>query len=197
MNTKPDICKRCKFLELPFNEFPCTTCEVYSRTYYSERDEKFKAWQEEERRKKRERPIEPDKYYDYDEFYGLHKLSGVDILEGNDEDEGRKCVFILDSVKYCGCEDPDDGYRSYMGRIFSLKYDTTVQNIFPCEDIVICGYNSYDEDLDITSEGLQFLNAKTGQPVLILGTVALDDYYPSCRMEWYPENLQVNLKRKD
>ena len=134
---------------------------------------------------------------DYEELYGVHKLSGVDILEdaSEDEDKGRRCLFIIDGVTFEGEEDPDDGYRSYMGWI-CVSPHSKVKNTFDDELVVICGYDSWDKRGHKISNGIQILNAYTGEPILILGTIDFDDYYPACRMEYTPENLSAN-RRKD
>ena len=132
----------------------------------------------------------PMRFYEEEELYGLHTLSGVDIIE--DTGDGRKCRFILDGESIEGSENPDDGYRSYMGCIYDC--DEQVKNTFDDELVVICGFESFDKGHRCSS-GIQFLDAHTGDVVLILGTVALDDYYPCCRMEWNPENLYENVTK--
>ena len=216
--TKPEFCKKkkCPFYELPFNEFPCTTCEVYSWAIRELPIPKNMLTLVEQRERQNERNVntmnineakdilrvlktesdtfEPKEFFELEDLYGIHKLSGVDILEGNDEDEGRKCLFILDDEKYCGSENPDDGYRSYMGCVYSLMNDMPIKNTFPDEDVICCGYEGW-ADGEQYSSGIQFLNLHTGEPILILGTVALDEYYPCCRMEYNPEKMYANLRK--
>ena len=119
---------------------------------------------------------------DKEVLYGIHALSGVDIIE--DIGEGMACLFTLDNETYAALEDPDDGYRSYLGCIGIVN--TKPRVTFEPEQVVVCGHNSKTEN------GIRILNAKTGLEILALYTSDLDDYYPCCRMEYNPENLSAN-----
>lgn len=119
---------------------------------------------------------------DKEVLYGIHVLSGADIIE--DTGEGRACLFTLDNETYAALEDPDDGYRSYLGHIGVVN--TKPRVTFEPEKVVVCGHDAY------TEYGIRILNAETGLEILALYTSNLDDYYPCCRMEYNPENLKVN-----
>lgn len=133
------------------------------------------------------RPIDFNDYIEWEELYGLHTLTGVDILE--DAGEGMICLFRLDGDTYAATEDPDDGYRSYFSSIYTTDKEPKI--IFDEEQVIICGCNTTGQ------QGIQILNAKTGLIILELSTVALDDYYPSCRFEYFPENLSANYDKDD
>lgn len=122
---------------------------------------------------------------EYEDLYGSHVLTGVDIIE--DTGDGAKCIFTLDGIHYEAVEDPDDGYRSYLDYIG--RTETAPRVTFKEEKVVVCGWENRE------TEGLQILNAHTGDPILIVGTRYTNDLYPCCTMEYTPENLYANDKR--
>lgn len=127
---------------------------------------------------------ERNEYVEYEELYGSHVLTGVDIIE--DTGDGAKCIFTLDGIHYEAVENPDDGYRSYLGYIRTTE--TAPRVTFEEEKVIVCGWESRG------TEGLQILSAHTGDPILIVGTRNIDDYYPCCTMYYTPENLYANIQ---
>lgn len=106
---------------------------------------------------------------------GIHKLSGVET----GEDSIR---FILDGVAYEAVEDPDDGYRSYMGELNIT--DKRIRFTFsPVE--VLCSMNNDEEILEIR-------DTNNGETILRLGTDYSDSYYPQCVFNWMPEKMACN-----
>ena len=126
-----------------------------------------------------------DEYKEYEELFGSHVLTGVDIIE--DTGNGAKCIFTLDGINYEAVEDPNDGYRSYLGYIRTTE--TAPRISFEEEKVEVCGWESRD------TEGLQILCAYTGYPILVVGTRNIDDWYPCCTMEYTPENLYANINK--
>ena len=115
------------------------------------------------------------------------QLSGVDYAAGKyAENIGISIMFCLDGVTYVAIEDPDDGYRSYMKDL--AVSDTPCKNVFTPED-VICQYKGGDDDI------LYIKNPLTLNVILKIGTADTYDYYPTCIMEYRPENLQCNEGR--
>jgi hypothetical protein len=125
---------------------------------------------------------------------GVHWLSGVDLSEEMypEQYSGKPAStevmrFVLDGVTFRVVEDPNDGYRSSMREI-GISLDK-VQNMFePCE--VYCAYkdNSTGQACDL----LEMRSITSDQIVVIVGTQASDDYYPSFISTYLPENLSAN-----
>lgn len=126
------------------------------------------------------------------DFVGKHQFSGVDYAEDG-YGGAINIIFCIDGVTYLAQEDLDDGYRSYMDELEVSK--KPCRNTFEPEE-VICehidkskDYFGYDSDI------LLIKNAKTGELILKIGTEDVNDYYPSCVMEYHPENMQCNEGR--
>ena len=114
---------------------------------------------------------------------GRHKFSGVDYTP-------EAVLFCLDGITYFAEEDPDDGYRSYLREL--KVSDTPCKNTFPEEDVICEHKDSYDgyghDDILIIK------NPQTRNVILKIGTADVDDYYPTCVMEYRPENMRCNLQ---
>ena len=118
---------------------------------------------------------------------GEHMFSGVDYTSGKDGE--INILFCLDGVTYIAEEDPDDGYRSYMKEL--RESETQCKNTFEpervfCDYLNISGYFGNDSDILIIK------NPYTGNIILKIGTEDVSDFYPSCVMEYHPENMQCN-----
>ncbi len=133
------------------------------------------------------------------DLVGKHKLSGfsseIRRTENDYYNEDFSVVqFRLNGVIYEAHEDPSDGYRSYLGQI--VKTDLTeMKNTFPPQKVyakmkVNDPKNPYDTD-----EILEFFDQKTDKLILEIGTSNIDDYYPSCIMNWSPQNMNINDNR--
>lgn len=127
------------------------------------------------------------------DLVGMHTLSGVDFDERSIEqwpgsfEDSQVVNFVLDGKTYTAVEDPNDGYRSSMKEIAIT--DFPVKNVFP-GIAVFCvmhpdgNYNKNDV--------LDVYDAKNGKLVLAIGTEDWDDYYPTFKAEFTPENMSIN-----
>lgn len=127
----------------------------------------------------------------FEDLIGLHKLSGVDLINesikrdyGNSFEDCETVVFILDNKTYCAAEDPDDGYRSSMKYLVESK--SKVKNKFTSCKVLV--KKSTEDNSDI----LEFIDVNTGLIVLEIGTNNTDDYYPYWVGSFYPENMFIN-----
>lgn len=126
------------------------------------------------------------------DLVGKRMLSGYDtfMIKATNSwgEDANSAYFILDGVTYQATEDPSDGYRSTMEELIIVE-NATIRNTFPPQEVI--GEmipDSYGDKNDV----IQFTDAKTGEVVLELGTSNVDDYYPYCVMNWYPQNLAIN-----
>jgi len=122
---------------------------------------------------------------------GGHKLSGVDMINRQIEKYGsmEDCNvinFVLDGKTYTAIEDPSDGYRSSMEKIF-ISDDKVINNFKPIAVVAIEKPCTYCEN-----DVVQFFDCKTGKLVLEVGTENVDDYYPSFVANFNPENMILN-----
>jgi len=121
---------------------------------------------------------------DLDDLVGEHKLSGVDMLDEKGEYGSAAVInFVLDGKTHTAVEDPDDGYRSALDKVFVS--DKKVVNMF--KPVKVLGVRKTGHD-----DTIQFLDSKNGKLILEVGTDNNDDYYPSFVGNWTPENMAVN-----
>lgn len=105
--------------------------------------------------------------------------------------------FQLGPTTYSMYEDPDDGYRSHLGKIEVDQHE--IRNTFaPC--VVVCTHKTrektpYDDEKSV--DILEIRCAETGKLIIEVGTDNADDYYPSCVMSFNPENLIHNQGVKE
>ena len=128
------------------------------------------------------------------DFKGKYQLQGVDEFTGTVKTWGANfedCSairFKLDGIVYVATEDPDDGYRSYLGELKIDEVDT--KNPFSGVE-VLASYrdiNKYNE----TSEIIDFIDTTTGEVVLSVGTDNSDDYYPCFVAHFNPLAMSIN-----
>lgn len=132
------------------------------------------------------------------ELVGGHLLSGLDrevkkAEEGSYYDADANVFrFVLDGKTYKAIENPDDGYRSYLNDL--EVSDEIVQYTFPAQKVI--GKMRDNSEYGI-HDVIEFYDAVTNELVLAVGTDNSVDYYPSCVMDWYPENLSINKNLSD
>ena len=126
---------------------------------------------------------------------GKHMLSGVDETSINVDryDNGNfedcNCInFILDGVTYSAIEDPNDGYRSSMDKLFVNA--VSVKNCWSPIEVTAVHRNkgSWGDEDDV----LELYDAVNGKLILEVGTSSIDDYYPSFVASFTPENMSIN-----
>lgn len=129
------------------------------------------------------------------DLVGEHELSGIDtyVLPPKEywDDASNAIRFIMDGVTYCAIEDANDGYRS---QLESLEITTDeVKNTFPPQKVI--GKVRPNGEYEI-NDVIEFYDAVTDKLVLAIGTVNTDDYYPSCVLDWNPENMAINIGKQ-
>lgn len=119
---------------------------------------------------------------------GEHVLTGVEFgtrppdREAYRYDDSATISFVLDGITYTAAEDPSDGYRSSMERLF---VGGGVANVFPpCR--VVCSIRERGEYV------LEMRDVTTGKIVVEVGTSNTDDYYPCYEARFDPTAMAVN-----
>jgi hypothetical protein len=132
---------------------------------------------------------------DLESLVGEHVLDAVDtesaqVKTWGDSFESAEVIrFRLDGIVYTAVEDPDDGYRSSMDKIFIS--DDPMRNVFtPCK--VLARMDTEARDYGGKNETLELLDTVTGKVVLRVGTDNSDDYYPWFVAEWIPAAMAAN-----
>jgi len=129
-----------------------------------------------------------------EELVGKHYLSGFDtatVKADKSYNEDYNVVrFVLDNKTYKAIEDPSDGYRSYLQDL--VVTNEIISNTFPPQKVI---GKMKDDDKYSINDTIQFVDDVTGKIVLEVGTDNTDDYYPYCVMNWYPENLAINVDK--
>ena len=126
---------------------------------------------------------------------GKHVLTAV----SRDEIEFKDCCgdletaqrfsFILDDITYTAIEDPQDGYRSCMDKIFISNIK--LRNKFIGVKVV---GRYLDKNDDQSSNILELIDIENGEVILRVGTNNTSDYYPYFVNEWMPEKMNINIK---
>lgn len=125
---------------------------------------------------------------------GEHTLDAVDLFVervksyGEVFEDANAIRFRLDGVTYTALEDPNDGYRSSLGRLFVSKGET-MRNVFPPIKVVA---KKKDHEPYQQNDTLQLIDVVTGKVVLEVGTDNTDDYYPCFVGSFSPENMATN-----
>jgi len=134
---------------------------------------------------------------DLDSLIGEHVLDAVDLFTENmkakygDYTEDCEVIrFRLDGTVYTAVEDPSDGYRSCMDRVFASPSDE-VRNVFP-PIRVLAKKKERDAHYGGENDTLQLVDLVTGKVVMEVGTDNSDDYYPSFVSHFAPENMATN-----
>lgn len=120
-------------------------------------------------------------------FKGKHILGGVSY--GNDKNGFSMTQFILDGVSYDAVCDPDDGYRSSLGGVY-LSEEQCPKNLPNIRVEIKETGPDLKNGTDI--DGIVFIiddKRKPRKPILLIGTDHNDNWYPSCVMNYTPENL--------
>lgn len=122
---------------------------------------------------------------EYDDLIGERLLSGVDFIDPNESpkitlENGH--VILLDGRTLCMWEDPDDGYRSHMSRLYECP-EIPCKNTFP--GVMVEVKRSEKEEYDDSPPDCLELWYR-GQIVLKFGTSYSDDYYPCVVWDWRP-----------
>lgn len=134
----------------------------------------------------------------FEDLIGEHVLDAVDtfiekVNRYGDYDEDANAIrFRLDGVVYTAVENPADGYRSSMERLFASP-DAKMVNTFPgCRVLVrMKPDGSYS-----VNDTLEMIDLKTRKVVLEVGTDNSDDYYPCFVSAFWPENMAANTGSK-
>ena len=127
---------------------------------------------------------------------GMHTLDAVDMSTekvkkwGEYFENASVIRFRLDGKVYTAVEDPSDGYRSSMDKIF-VSDDEIANSFPPCKVLArMKGRTEYSNN-----ETLECIDCITGKIVLEVGTDNYDDYYPSFVSNFHPENMAVNVDK--
>jgi hypothetical protein len=130
-------------------------------------------------------------YEDVDKIMLNHFLALVGtIVDYHGADNGEN-EFKIDDVVFKVVENPDDGYRSYLG---TIEYSDDSKGIFFKNPIAQVKIETYDEecsnDTFLTSQlnqGYRLTDANDGHVWLEFGTHNYDDYYPCFIFRHYPK----------
>lgn len=129
-----------------------------------------------------------------EELVGKHYLSGFDTAtekaDKSYNEDYNVVRFVLDNKTYKAIEDPSDGYRSYLQDL--VVTNEIISNTFSPQEVF---GKMKDDDKYSINDTIQFVDVVTGKIVLEVGTDNTDDYYPYCVMNWYPENLAINVDK--
>jgi len=122
----------------------------------------------------------------YGKFVGKHTLSGVEHCF-HDGYSGLR--LIIDNETYEVLCDPCDGYRSSCSGLFKTT-EKCCRNLPNVKVEIKRTDSDFKNNTDI--DGLVFIiddNRKPRKPILLVGTDMYDGWYPSCVMDYTPENL--------
>lgn len=131
-----------------------------------------------------------------DSLIGEHTLDGVDLSNervktyGDNMEDASVIRFRLDGKVYTAIEDPSDGYRSSMDRIF--VEDCPISNVFPPVRVLARKKGS---DCGYVNDTLELIDMMTGKVIVEVGTDHTDDYYPSFVSGFWPEHMATNESR--
>ena len=132
-----------------------------------------------------------------DDLIGLHQLDGVDLFSesikrpyGDYNEDCEVIRFRLNGTVYTAIEDPSDGYRSCMDKIFVSKDEIT--NAFPAVQVL---GRMKEPTYGSVNDTLELIDVVTGKVVMEVGTDNTDDYYPSFVSAFHPENMAINAAK--
>lgn len=123
---------------------------------------------------------------------GDHELSGAffDMVSEKPYEHAGRTVecqvlrFRLDGKDYEAIENPDDGYRNELKEV--RESETAPQLLFA--PIKVSGAMKTAGAYGGKDCILQFISARSGKPVLEIGTADIDDYYPGFVAIFAPDN---------
>lgn len=126
-------------------------------------------------------------------FNSTHTLSGVEIHETVNEDNEiyTTLSIILNDAVYTFIEDPQDGKRSRLGEVI-LDEVLTLSDTF--EEQSVSGEFIDDGSYEY---GIKFHNMRTGEIIIHVGTIDIEDTYPSFICDYFPENLDIHANIGD
>lgn len=132
-----------------------------------------------------------------DTLVGEHTLDGVDLSSESvktygDHFEDASVIRVrLDGKVYTAIENPDDGYRSSMDRLF--VEDCPIKNTFPPIRVLA---KKKANDTYAVNDTIELIDVVTGKVVAEFGTDNTDDYYPSFVSAFWPEHMSTNALTK-
>ena len=134
-----------------------------------------------------------------DQLCGEHVLDAVDTYVetvkehpyANELIDSNGIRFRLDGAVYTAVENPDDGYRSSMEKIF-VTLDIKMKNVFPPIKVVV---KKKPNSKYQSNDTLVLIDKQTKKVVLEVGTDNIADYYPSFVAAFFPENMITNAKK--
>lgn len=118
----------------------------------------------------------------------LNLLGGVYDYHGADTGDS---TFKIDGIVFKVLEDPDDGYRSYLG---TIDYTNKHSSLFFYESIARVKIETYDNKADYNglgqkNHGYKLVDVYDGHIWLQFGTQNYDDYYPMFIFRHFPKKL--------
>jgi len=130
----------------------------------------------------------------FSSLVGEHLLDGVDMSSeqvsrwGSSYENASVIRFRLDGMVYTAVEDPSDGYRSSMDRLYVA--DDEMRNVFAPVKVLVrqVDHGRYGSASDL----LEMIDCANGKTILRVGTENCDDYYPSFVADWNPQDMAVN-----
>ena len=130
---------------------------------------------------------------DLKSLVGEHKLSAVGFKDGDKKEwdyntAKEVMLFTLDKVTYKATEDDNDGYRSCMGSLV-ITDEEPEEQFKPIK--VSCRHTTkhlggYGDEDDM----LEFIDVKTGEIILEVGTENVGDYYPGFVATFHKERIK-------
>lgn len=133
-----------------------------------------------------------------EDLVGKHVLSGIETGSMTYDEDGWKnencnyVKFMLDGVSYLAVEDPDDGWRSCCRDL--IVEHTNPKISIPNID-VLCSMMPDNKEWGDKNDVLIITDIITGKPILEIGTINTDDYYPCFHFEYHPEDMSCNIGR--
>lgn len=135
---------------------------------------------------------------EFSELVGERTMNCVPIMDARHpfDPDASAVAFNLDGTWYLATEDPEDGYRSYMGTLMPTVSPDYGKAEYIYEKVVV---EALESDPDVDYEGrcdiLAIKSAVTGRVIFKVGTNNTDDYYPYFVGSWHPENLAANQNK--
>lgn len=128
-----------------------------------------------------------------DSLIGEHVLDGCDLSTeqvktyGEHFEDANVIRLRLDGKVYTAIENPDDGYRSSMERLF--VEDCPIKNTFPPVRVLA---SKKANDTYAVNDTIELIDVVTAKVVAEFGTDNTDDYYPSFVSAFWPEHMASN-----